>query len=151
MTVYKKPILGKYGIRSHVSNNLVFGICCDTALECWEQLEKHMEYWDTQKYRWFISQWCEKDIEEQKDFIKKKKKEKREKQKEREIKEIKMKEYLTFMHNNIDKLKEEYAQKIKFYNKINYFSLLAIEYYKLKEWLKIPERLNEVENDSKQI
>lgn len=152
MAIYKNPVLGKYGIRSGVSKNLVFGICCDTALECWEQLDKHMGYWDTQKYRWFISQWYEDDIKEQEEFIEEKKEERRKRKEEKRERERLRKEHIQLILDNMNKLDNE--QLAKFNNKhqskvdnipdLDYRDV-AYMWSHLKSLLKISEPKKEVE------
>ena len=60
---YTKPIIGKFGIRSRITKKMAFGICADTKRECKTALIYKIGYWESQRYRWQVSQWRKSDLE----------------------------------------------------------------------------------------
>lgn len=61
--IYNQPLKGKLGMKSAVSKNMVFAICCDTKKECLDLLYSRISYYDRLKYRWRCVPWDDKDIE----------------------------------------------------------------------------------------
>lgn len=56
MALYKRPILGKIGVYSNVSGQMVFGICADSKKECLQALQARIGS-DVCKYRWSFKPW----------------------------------------------------------------------------------------------
>jgi len=105
---YNPPAKGKFGIYSALSKRKVFGICCDTKKECFDELKKHIGY-DAQKYRWKCSLWTDSDLqahfqqkEEYKDFIE-----------NRKLEVQKLKENKKYIAENLHKLSENQLEKFK--------------------------------------
>lgn len=145
MTLYNKPILGKFGIRSACSKRMAFGICADTKKECFDELKNHIGYYDTLKYRWFASPWYEDDIKEQENFEQEMIEFKENQKKER----IEKKEKAKFIKNNLDNLKDEYIEKFKksFLSYDGAYRNIREAYTVLKQWLSMTNRVKELKQD----
>ena len=62
--LYEHPQVGKVGVISHVSKNLVFGICADTKKEARARLREKVGYNDSLKYRWGTCIWTDINVKE---------------------------------------------------------------------------------------
>lgn len=134
MTIYKQPILGKLGIRSGVSGNMCFGICCDSKKECNSELQAHVGYYDSLKWRWHTSTWSEKDLKRHQEYLETKREMRKAQQEERQLR----KECAKWVNENKHKLKDEYIKKLD-----NSSANIKVKKEMLTQWLSIPDRVKE--------
>ena len=133
MSSYKHPVKGKLGIRSGVSKRMCFGICCDSKKECREELQNHVGYYDSLKYRFHISEWSDNDLQEHQKYLEEKIEQKKEKQKEFAYR----KECGEWVNEHKYFLKDEWLDK--FENLI--FQNIKVRKHVLEQWLQNPNRI----------
>ncbi len=134
MTIYSEPLKGKLGIRSGVSGNMVFGICCDSKKECLSELRGHIGYYDSLKWRWHTSQWNDRDMEAYQEYLETKREMRKAQQEERQLR----KECAKWVNENKHKLKDEYIKKLD-----NSSANIKVKKEMLTQWLSIPDRVKE--------
>ena len=145
MSSYNPPVLGKIGLRSSDSKKMAFGICCDTEKEARDELRNGIG-WDAVKWRLKTDSWNKADMKEYEDYLQEMKAV-REKQ---ELVRKEKREKALFIKANINKLKDEYIEK---FNKSftdrdrKTYHNVRSAYNVLNEWLKMPERVKEQQDD----
>lgn len=138
MTSYKTPVKGKFGVRSGVSGKMAFGICCDSKKECMSELSAHVGYYDSLKWRWHVSQWNDEDLSYHQKYIEEMMKMREAKKEEWRYR----KECAKWVNENKHKLKDEYIKKID-----ESEQGIKIKMSWLKQWLSMPNRLKENNNE----
>ena len=141
MTNYNPPIIGKVGVRSGVSKNMAFGICCDSKKEALDELRSRIGR-DSLKWRWKTDSWSKADMKDYEDY-KQEMKELRERQ---ELDRKEKQEKALFIKANIDKLTDEYKEKFKksfVYEGETKYHHVRSAYTTLNQWLERPERVKE--------
>lgn len=145
MASYNPPIVGKVGVRSGVSKNMVFGICCDTKKEALAELSNRIGR-DSFKWRWKTDSWSKADMKGYEAY----KQEMKELREQQELDRKEKREKALFIRANIDKLKEEYIERFNksfmYSDRSSYYNVRSA-YTTLNQWLKMPERVKEQQDD----